>query len=155
MSIIKEVTESSEKTYISPHENYTVSLMNGSEKKKFVFDKGKYTTSNPDEISLLNAEFERRYLIKDANGNPALDPSGEKVFGGDMKYLPVNEYEKKRLHQPVQVKVNGKIYELTEADLQEYVRLKQETVTVKSNDNTNDGETQEPETKHAFKRKKK
>lgn len=115
---IKEITESGIKQFISPHQNFTLAIQDGAQKRKFKFEDGKYETSDPEESALIFAEFERRYKKgEDENGDPQ--------YIGDMKFLPVNEYQKNRLKTPVQVKVNGKIYEVTEQDLIEMIQEKE------------------------------
>lgn len=115
---IKEVKLSGDKTYISPHEGFTLSFLDGSVKKKYKFENGRLLVSNPSDIALIDAEYDRRYLKKDENGDPVLDANGNKQYSGEMKFIPIDEYEKSRLLQPVIVKTkSGKTYKITEGDL--------------------------------------
>lgn len=118
MENIKEVKLSGEKTYISPHDGFTLAFMNGNEKKYFKFTNGRLLVKDPADVALIDAEYDRRYLLKDADGNPLTDAAGKKQYGGEMKFIPMDEYEKSRLLQPVIVKTkSGKTYKITEGDL--------------------------------------
>lgn len=118
MENIKEVKLSGEKTYISPHDGFTLAFMNGNEKKYFKFFNGRLVVKDPADVALIDAEYDRRYLLKDVDGNPLTDAAGKKQYGGEMKFIPMDEYEKSRLLQPVIVKTkSGKTYKITEGDL--------------------------------------
>lgn len=118
MENIKEVKLSGEKVYISPHESFTLAFMNGDEKKYFKFTNGRLLVKDPADVALIDAEYDRRYLLKDVDGEPLTDAAGNKQYGGEMKFIPMDEYEKSRLLQPVIVKTkSGKTYKITEGDL--------------------------------------
>jgi len=118
MENIKEVKLSGEKVYISPHEAFTLAFMNGDEKKYFKFTNGRLLVKDPSDIALIDEEYDRRYLLKDVDGDPLTDANGKKQYGGEMKFIPMDEYEKSRLLQPVIVKTkSGKTYKITEGDL--------------------------------------
>ena len=118
MENIKEVKLSGEKVYISPHESFTLAFMNGDEKKYFKFTNGRLLVKDPADVALIDAEYDRRYLLKDVDGEPLTDAAGKKQYGGEMKFIPMDEYEKSRLLQPVIVKTkSGKTYKITEGDL--------------------------------------
>lgn len=123
MEPIKEITS---KQYHSKHDSYVLAIQDGEEKKKYRFEKCALTLTNAKDIALVDAEYERRYLITDKDGEAALDGDGNKVYGGDIKFVPVDVFERRRLSSPVAVKgPSGKVYIVTEADLIEYVAWKE------------------------------
>lgn len=147
MSKIQEVQLNGNKIYISKHDAFTLAIQDGDVKRKFKFEKGRLEVTDPKDTALIDNEYERRYLVKDANGDPVLDAKGENTYGGEMLFVPIDQYEKSRLYSPVLVKTkSGKTYKVTEADLIEIAEKMEASETKHSSKDPEDAKSDLPKT---------
>lgn len=123
---MKEVKQVDRKIYTSKHANYLLSFIDDKgEKRKFEFEKGLLELNNAADIRLVDEEFNKRYLVKDGD-LPRLDENGKQIYAGDIKFIPIDEYEKARLSNPIQVKAaSGKTYVVSEQDIINMINAKE------------------------------
>lgn len=126
MDNIKEVIINKVGIFKSIHENYKLAFEYKGKIKGYRFEKGILRVTDPEDIEAIYAEYDKRYLRKTPDGSPMLNEHGQKVYEGDMRFFPIDEYEKSRLLTPAKIKSqSGKIYEITEQDLIDIVNKKE------------------------------